>query len=102
MRLMTTHAASARNATAGARRPDVLVVGCRQLSRGDIATRDHNQREGVKANAGPVLDQEEDGAVQSVQHHAQEKRPLVPVDGPLPEKDRKSTRLNSSHLGISY
>src|SRR5947199_3763819 len=36
-------------------------------------------------------------------HDAARPRPVhLAVDGPLRAGDRKSTRLNSSHLGISY
>src|SRR5699024_11402199 len=58
--------------------------------------------------AGPrLLDQQLDGLAQSVgRDHAessQRQEPEPPaLAQPAPERDRKSTRLNSSHVSISY
>src|SRR5437867_10134474 len=70
------------------RRGDPSVGGYRgpfeaphlQLSRGGVASADHHQRERVEADADPVLDQEEDGAIERVQRHAGDERPAASLD----------------------
>src|SRR2546426_3497427 len=51
-----------------------------QFSRGGVASADHHQRERVEADADPVLDQEEDGAIERVQRHAGDERPAASLD----------------------
>src|SRR5262245_65032300 len=55
-------------------------------------------RSGAVEQAGALLGVERAGAGPRCSVLAQH----VELSGPAPARDRKSTRLNSSHLGISY
>src|SRR5437899_4222260 len=56
------------------------------------------QREGRKGETACVTELMASTLVRAFEDRAIE----IPVDGAVLERDRKSTRLNSSHLGISY
>src|SRR2546430_12841384 len=76
--------------------PGPLDLACLQLAAGGVASADHHQREGVEADASPVLDEKEDEAVQSVQNHAGDERPAVSLDR-LESEEREEPDHGQAH-----
>src|SRR5947199_6597435 len=82
-------------------RSDVEPHGGKEHSRSDlVAVRNADQRVGA-VGVDHVLDAVGDqlAAQQRIEHSAVAHGEMLYS---LPSRDRKSTRLNSSHLGISY